>query len=73
MYLTATKYYFTAIAAVRKPCCDIAAEKTFWISTATSNQVSRMYLLQLLKRKTIAAIFIQNVDFASDTISNTSY
>ena len=68
MYLTATKYYFTAIAAVRKPCCDIAAEKTFWISTATRNQVSRMYLLQLLKRKTVVAIFIQNIDFSTDAI-----
>ena len=68
MYLTATKYFFTAIAAVRKPCCDIAAERQFWISAATRNQISRMYLLQLLKRKTIAAIFIQNVDFATDAI-----
>ena len=51
----------------------MVAERTFWISAATRKQISRMYLLYVLRNKTIAAIFIQKIDFATDAISKKNY
>ena len=58
---------------MRKPFYNIAAERTFWIFAATRKKFDNVSTIVIEKRKTIAAIFIQKIDFATDAITKNNY
>ena len=69
--VTVTKYYFHAVAAVRRLFPTITAKNCIWLFTAAGKQILIIFLLYLLKRKkkeNYCCYIDSEKDFATDDI-----